>query len=261
MRMKDHGPPQTEQELLDFAKAYLSEAFPNPERIGCPREHVLQSAAIQPMQSDPSIHEHIACCSPCFKKYADQLARTKTEIREYQRVRRGLWVRRSAIALAIATVFVVAVYVFINKRRTEMIVTPGTSPRVTVSGNSARTIAEVPVVVDLSSLSPTRGSAQSASHSPRQILPAVPKMDLTLRLPLGSDEQLYSVTLRSKRHLVWSETARARRHDGDTLLQVRADFSHVPAGNYDLQVASADKHLVVPVSIHHTLPENAEPKP
>jgi hypothetical protein len=163
--------------------------------------------------------------------------------------------------LAIATVFVVAVYVFISRRRTEMIVTPGASPRATVSGSSAQTIAEIPVAIDLSSLSPTRGSAQTAARPPRQIIPAVPKVDLTLRLPLGSDERLYSITLSSKRHIVWSETARAQRQNGDTLLRVRADFSHVPVGNYDLQVASAAKHLIVPVSIHETLPKNAEPKP
>ena len=37
-----------DNELLDFARTYLSESFPNPERQGCPPDGALRSLALTP---------------------------------------------------------------------------------------------------------------------------------------------------------------------------------------------------------------------
>jgi len=81
---------------------------------------------------------------------------------------------------------------------------------------------------------------------------------LSLRLPLGSEERLYLITLRSGRNIVWSESMQARRENGDTLLRVHADFKDLPTGKYNLQVSSAARRLSAPVLIKTALPESTE---
>lgn len=65
-------------EFLGFAKSYLSEAFPNPQRIGCPMDSRLQRMAQDPIEArDAKISEHLTCCSPCFNRYMEILAALK----------------------------------------------------------------------------------------------------------------------------------------------------------------------------------------
>ncbi len=66
-----------EEEFLRFAKSYLSEAFPNPERIDCPPDAELTSLAEHPLEADPSVSQHLAWCSPCFNRYGEILAELK----------------------------------------------------------------------------------------------------------------------------------------------------------------------------------------
>jgi hypothetical protein len=65
----------TEEKFFEFAKSYLSEAFPNPQRIGCPPDSNLQQMAEQPVEArDAPASEHLTCCSPCFNRYMEILA-------------------------------------------------------------------------------------------------------------------------------------------------------------------------------------------
>jgi len=64
-----------EEEFFGFAKSYLSEAFPNPQRIGCPPDSNLQQMAEQPVEArDAAASQHLTCCSPCFNHYMEILA-------------------------------------------------------------------------------------------------------------------------------------------------------------------------------------------
>ncbi len=67
------------KDLLDFARAYLSEAFPNPDRQGCPLDAALRSFAFNPTQGAPGVTEHLASCSPCFRRYRELLAELKSQ--------------------------------------------------------------------------------------------------------------------------------------------------------------------------------------
>ena len=252
-----------EGELLAFARFYLSEAFPNPERTGCPPDDALRLLATRPLQSDESVGEHLTCCSPCFNAYMAHLAEARAEAIQRQTIRWITWIRRSAAALGVAAILVIAAYLFITKRRTAPIVAPRTPAPIAAPGTPDQTQATamyVPVIIDLTNVSPTRGSKQGTSGSVPQIIPSGSPLDLSLRLPLGSEERLFSITLRSGRHIVWSESTQARRQNGDTLLRVHADFRDVPTGRYNLQVASTGRRLSVPVLIKGGLPENKEQK-
>ena len=146
-RIKERSVFENERELLDFARSYLSEAFPNPKRVGCPSDDALRLLAIRPMQSDASTGEHLTFCSPCFTAYMAHLAAAKAEAIQRQRIRRAVWIRRSATGLGVAAILVIAVYVFITKRRTEPIVVPRIPAPITAPGNPAHTQAVMYVPV------------------------------------------------------------------------------------------------------------------
>ena len=64
-----------EQEFFGFAKSYLSEAFPNPERIDCPPDSDLKTMAEHPSEAAHAhVSQHLTCCSPCFNRYMEILA-------------------------------------------------------------------------------------------------------------------------------------------------------------------------------------------
>ena len=67
-----------EGEFFGFAKSYLSEAFPNPNRIDCPADSDLQGMAEHPIpERDDEVSKHLTCCSPCFNRYMEILADLK----------------------------------------------------------------------------------------------------------------------------------------------------------------------------------------
>jgi hypothetical protein len=69
-----------EDEFLGFTKVYLSEAFPNPQRVGCPEDFDLKDMAEHPTEAmHAHISEHLTCCSPCFNRYMEILAVLKQQ--------------------------------------------------------------------------------------------------------------------------------------------------------------------------------------
>ena len=76
-----------EEKLISFARSYLAEAFPNPDRIDCPPDHALQQLAENPTKADLSITEHLSRCSPCFRRYQELLAGLKFEKQPVRNIR------------------------------------------------------------------------------------------------------------------------------------------------------------------------------
>ena len=67
----------SDEEFFGFAKSYLSEAFPNPQRDGCLADDQLTLQAERPRETDPAVIKHITSCSPCFRRYTEILADLK----------------------------------------------------------------------------------------------------------------------------------------------------------------------------------------
>src|SRR5260370_31040955 len=65
--------------LLDFALIYPPDAFPNLDRQGCPPDTALRSLAFNPTEGEPAVTEHLAACSPCFRRYGELLAESKSQ--------------------------------------------------------------------------------------------------------------------------------------------------------------------------------------
>lgn len=68
-----------EGKFFGFVKKYLSEAFPNPERIDCPPDSELIGLAEHPKDADPFLPQHLTCCSSCFNRYMEILAELKAK--------------------------------------------------------------------------------------------------------------------------------------------------------------------------------------
>lgn len=54
---------------MDLIKDFFLEAFPNPERTGCPAEEILRFLAEGRLPPGHSALLHIASCSECFREY------------------------------------------------------------------------------------------------------------------------------------------------------------------------------------------------
>lgn len=237
-------------DLFDFARAYLSEAFPNPERAGCPQDHVLRSFARSPRQGDPSIADHLTCCSPCFNAYTTHLEQARAEAKQSREITRAAWIRWSLVSASFAIVLLIVVYALLRKPQKEPSTTHNFPAPISQPSSSAQTpvAASVRVLLDLTRAAPERGH-QPRSQPPMRSIPAESRIHLTLRLPLGSEAGMYSVSLTSKRRREWSNAARARIEDGEPVLNLGGDFSHIPDGTYELVVASKGQRLRLPVRI------------
>lgn len=254
-----------EERLLRFAKGYLSNAFPNPERIGCPSEYELRLMAVQPRQADPTVGEHLTFCSACFNRYMDFLA----ELRQKQQAQKRLpwkdllaWPKTSPMwigsaVMVIGLVSMIAYFVAIQGEGPRLPIPPPPPPPMT----EPEVVAASPFSMDLSQLSPTRGPESRKAASPRRIHVPRSLLDLTLILPLGSEQQSYRMTLTSGEEVLWSQSAHAQLQDGQMLIRTEADLRQIPLGSYNLEVDSpAGIRLIQPVLIGPGLPASKEQK-
>ena len=269
MRMRTKNRAALEKksrELLDFARYYLSEAFPNPGRQGCPPDAALRSLAFNPNESEPTLTEHLAVCSPCFGRYTELLAQLKAKSAAEERLSwNGIstWSRAHPLLVGAALVFALFIAIgasllFSRIRVPNPPLESHRAPNPIQPVNPE--VAYSPFSLDLSALSPVRG-AESATGTQRRVpVPSSP-LDLTLTLPLASPEGHYDLTLTVGSETVWSKSAQAHLIKGKTLIQVQADLTQIPTGNYNLEVQSSTGiRLVQPVSIAPALPNNTEQK-
>jgi hypothetical protein len=269
MRIKNRAALETKKrELLDFARSYLSEAFPNPDRQGCPPDAALRSLAFNPNESERTVTEHLAVCSPCFRRYSELLAMLKSQRAAEERLswdRISTWSRAHPLlvgaALVCALFIAIGASLLLNRIRV-----PNPPPLDTHRAPNPvqpvnPEVAYSPFSLDLSALSPVRG-AESATGTQRRVSVPSSPLDLTLTLPLASAEGRYDLKLTTGKEKVWSKSAQAHLLKGKTLLQVEADFRQIRTGNYNLEVQSPTGiRLVQPVSIQDVPPKGGEQKP
>lgn len=269
MRIKNRAALETKKrELLDFARSYLSEAFPNPDRQGCPPDAALRSLAFYPNESEPTVTEHLAVCSPCFRRYAELLAESKSQT-EAQRGtswrRVSGWTRAHPVLAGTAALCILFIAIGVGLLL-HGIRQPNTPPIDTHRKPNPTeplnpTVAYSPFNLDLSALSPVRGSESATGTQLRVPVPSSP-LELTLTLPLASAEGRYDLRLTGGSETVWSKSAQAHLLKGKTLIQVEADFRQIPPRNYNLEVRSSSGiRLVQPVSIQAASPKSGEQKP
>ena len=255
------------KEFLESARTYLSEAFPNPDRAGCPPDSALRSLAFNPRESDATITEHIGTCSPCFKRYSELLTefKAKQELEESPLSRAAAWLKTRPVlfgtALVCAVLLVIGVGLLFRETRQPNVPPLDTHREPPSPQSQLPTVAYVPFSLDLSPLSPVRGGEAPHTGHPRLSVPAS-TLDLTVTLPLASAEGPYDLTLNSQAHTLWSKSATAHLQKGKTLIRVEADFRQIPSGDYNLEVRShSGIRLIQPVSLQPGLSSGGKQRP
>lgn len=270
MRIKDRsGLERQSKEFLAFAHSYLSDAFPNPDRQGCPPDEALRSLAVNPSESQATITEHIASCSPCFRRYSELLTEVKVQKAADERLSwKGIFGWFRAHPVLVGAALAGALFIAIGARFLWIrFSVPNPPPLETHQPHNPTSpanpeVAYSPFALDLTNISPIRGSNPPPTGSQRRVRVPGSSLDLTLSLPLGSEEQTYSVSLKAAGRQFWSKSAEAHLNKGQILLRVQADLRQVPAGNYNLEVKSAAGiRLIQPVSIQVALPNGTGQKP
>lgn len=258
-----------ERALLDFAHSYLSEGFPNPDREGCPPDDALRSLAFNPRENQPEVTEHLAACSPCFRRYSELLA----ELRAQQRAAESRWSRISVWSkthpVLVGTTLACALLVAIGVGFLHRGIKQPSAPPIETKGKPGPTeplnptVAYTPFSLDLSRLSfPVRGSESAPTGTKQRVLVPNSRLNLTLTLPFASPEGGYEVKLAAGGQTFWSKPAQAHLQKGKTLIQVEADFTRIQAGSYNLEVRSLTGiRLIQPVSIQPPLANSKEQKP
>jgi hypothetical protein len=256
-----------EKALLDFARSYLSEGFPNPDREGCPPDDALRSLAFNPRESQPEVTEHLASCSPCFRRYSELLAELKAQQQaaELSLSSISVWSKAhpvlAATALACALFIAIGVGLLLRGIRQPSVPPVETKRKPSPTEPLNPTVAYMPFSLDLSALSRVRGAEPPESRHQRLAVPSS-TLDLTLTLPLASREGAYDLKLTSEDRILWSKSAVAHLQKGKTLIRVEADFRQIPTGNYNLDVqSSTGTRLIQPVSIQAASPSRPEQKP
>src|SRR5438067_6239471 len=158
---KNHKTRVDEAKLVGFARSYLAESFPNPDRIGCPPMDMLRRLAEQPISADLSVTEHLGNCSPCFKQYQELLAHTRAEANTD--IARARTMRMVYVALASAALVMFVLIWFIQR----------------VSGSKSPQEA----VLDLRTTSANRGSDPTGSNEPPKLLRM--RERVVIYLPVG----------------------------------------------------------------------------
>lgn len=257
-----------EKALLDFARSYLSEGFPNPDREGCPPDDALRSLAFNPRESQSELTEHLASCSPCFRRYSDLLAELKAQQQaaELSLSSISVWSKAhpvlAAIALACGLFIAIGVGLLLRGIRQPSVPPVETKRKPSPTEPRNPTVAYLPFSLDLSTLSPIRGSESPATETEQRLLVPSSPLHLTLTLPLASPEGRYDLKLTAEGRTFWSKPAQAHLQKGKTLVEVDVDFGQVHAGNYSLEVRSSTAiRFIQLVSIQPASCGSAEQKP
>ncbi len=231
---------QEEKELLDAGLELFSSGFPNRDRIGCPNPSVIESMALRSLQLSLAERErwldHMTICSPCFNQY-HALVRKK----------RSRWrLTKMALCAALLVSGGVATWWGINRLhhqrgpRTEIqqAVQPIPVPKTGVAKNPQppAVVAYTPMVLDLRSQAVTRGARSSTGKA---TIPSIPgkRLDLSIYLPVGSEEGEYQIRLMNRDSAILLECkGTATLVDGRTVLRAKMDLTQVPSGKYRIAV-------------------------
>ncbi len=192
-----------ESEVLAAVREEAATAYPNPERVDCPGREVLEAIARGRMdRAEAKAHySHITHCSPCWSEYREIRGRT-----------RG---RRAAGGAALGILMLAAGWFGYR----------GWGPE------PAELVADV--TLDLRRAPNMRGGGAE-----RRVVGTLPRgrVNLTIYLPVGSEEGAYVVEIRSNSQRLGSVVGEAHRISGAELLKVSILTARLAPGPYELRL-------------------------
>jgi hypothetical protein len=207
-----------EQRLLELATEYVRSGFPNPERLGCPGSEALKSIAGRHLKfpGAEDIVDHIATCSPCFL--------------EYHAIR-----RRSLRRLVGGTALCCVVGLLL----TGLIWRFATPVRPRNETVAQRPPAALKAVLDFRNRTAERSDRKQSPNEPFAPHLRRAQLDLSIELPVGVEDGLYSVQFRNQAGQSVVNTTGTAAWDGAAeTLAVAVDFRNLPPGDYVLAIRS-----------------------
>ena len=214
----EHFIRRDEQRLLKIAIDSLRSDFPNPERYSCPGSEALQAIARRHLEFPEAddIVDHIATCSPCFLEYSAHRRRYRL------RLVGGRALCCVAVLLLTALLWHLA--------------TPMRSRNETVAQQPPTAIK---AVLDFRNRTVERSDRRQSPNEPfaphlRRVL-----LDLSIKLPIGVEEGLYSVQFRNQiGQSVVNATGTAAWDGAAETLATAVDLRNLSPGEYVLAIRS-----------------------
>jgi hypothetical protein len=222
-------PRQQEQEILAAASKVFRTAFPNSERAGCPPQTALRSVVQKRCAAGEGerILEHMTCCSACFGEYEGLLRK--------ERVSRSL----KLLALCATLLITTGAAIWFNTFRGAPAIRQN-EPLIVQKAPSPTPPPPTPVeiaTIDLRNRSTVRGETGSTSGD--VVVTSLPaqRLDLTIYLPIGSEEGRYQVAiLRAEGNPLVAVGGSATLQNRKVTLQLRTDLTGFAPGRYLLGV-------------------------
>ncbi len=229
-----------EKPLLKAGLKLFSSGFPNPNRIGCPEPATIQTLALRSLQLTLPERErwfdHMTICSPCFNLYHG-LVRKKQFRGRLTKLALGVAV---LLGGGMATWWGISHFHSQQGARSESPQAshpiPPPEKGVSAPAKPVEMLAYTPMVLDLRSQAITRGSGRRHGKT---TIPSVPRqrLELSIYLPVGSEEGKYQIRLLGETSAVLIETkGSARLENRRTILRLQMDFTQVPAGIHSLGI-------------------------
>jgi hypothetical protein len=199
-----------DEDLESIVQQAFLDAFPNPNRVGCPGKRALQTLLERREQGDPDIWAHISQCSPCSR-----------ELLELRKAEERKWARLAVWAVA-ACLLLAAAFFLMRPGR-------GDKQSLPVIPNS-----EAIAQLDFRHVSAERGGESTLAPVPNVRKSAVA---LAILLPDRSESGIYQLDLRAAANIdkpvLGPLTGEAiTTPDGTTRLTVHVNLAVLPVGSY-----------------------------
>lgn len=214
---------RADKRLVKMAADAVREDCPNPERIGCPSSDAVHAVVGRRLgfPDFENVVDHIATCAPCFQ--------------EYNRQRRRYRLRTAGVAVLSCAVLLVMGLLWKYGTPRQL------HPKETVA-------REVPTPVVAATLDYSNWTVERSEQS-RPRTAATPHLtrgplDLTIKLPIGTEDGAYTVQFQSNDNQAVAEAVGGATWDGTAeILKIRTDLRHVSAGAYTVAIRSASSSL------------------
>jgi hypothetical protein len=206
-----------ERSLLREAAEAVRSEFNILERTGCPSPETLNLLARRnsSLPESPDLIDHIATCSPCFVEYSRHRAAHN----------RRVWISTSCACAAALVVLLLAI----------MRLLPGTKA-LPEKSEIADGAPEVEQILDLRQRGVSRGDdGGQPSHEVPRLRRA--KIDLSIYLPVGSEEGSYDIALiNASGQPITMLSGQVRLENFVEVLLARLDLTRVSPGSYELRL-------------------------
>ncbi len=214
---------RVERRLIKMAGAALRGNCQNPERIGCPGPGAVEAVVRRRLKFPDLVDvvDHIATCAPCFE--------------QYNRQRQRLRIRNAGTAMLGCVVLLVLGYLWLHG--------PAKGPN--RNEPVAKQVSEPVLAATLDYRDWTaERSGQSGPRPPEAPHLTRARLDLTIKLPIGTEDGVFSVEFRTSTNESVADATGTATWDGTAeALKIRADLRDVPAGRYTVAIQSRNSSV------------------